>query len=75
MIPTRPRDKVVKLLRWLAFSARPLALVELAEVFAIHQDEFDSERRPRDPRRILDTCSSLVKISNSTLRNDDYGNP
>ena len=33
------RSDVVKLLQWLAFSVRPLTLLEMAEVFAIHRDK------------------------------------
>ena len=64
------RGDVVKLLQWLAFSVRPLTLLEMAEVFAIDRDEhrFDPNRRPRNPRAILGICSSLVKVSNT----DDY---
>ena len=60
----RRRD-VVKLLQWLAFSIRPLGLLEMAEVFAIDRDKhrFDPNRRPRKPRAILGICSSLVKVS------------
>ena len=60
----RRRD-VVKLLQWLAFSIRPLGLLEMAEVFVIDRDKhrFDPNRRPRKPRAILGICSSLVKVS------------
>ena len=71
------RDSAMKLLRWLAFSARPLALVEMAEVFAIDQGEprFDPDQRPREPRRILDICSSLITISHNAVHKVGYGNP
>ena len=61
------RSDVVRLLQWLAFSARPLALSEMAEVFAIDRDKlrFDPDQRPREPRAILDICSSLVKVSHT----------
>ena len=65
------RSDVVRLLQWLALSARPLTLLEMAEVFAIDRDKhrFDPDRRPRKPRAILGVCSSLVKVSYT----DDYG--
>ena len=58
------RSDVVRLLQWLAFSARPLALSEMAEVFVIDRDKlrFDPDQRPR---AILDICSSLVKVSHT----------
>lgn len=60
-------DEALKLLQWLAFSSRPMTLVEMAEIFAIDTSEmtpkFDPDQRPRDSRDILDICSSLVSIS------------
>ena len=65
------RRDVVELLQWLAFSVRPLTLLEMGEVFAIDRDKhrFDPDRRPRKPRAILGVCSSLVKVSYT----DNYG--
>ena len=68
---SRPhRGNVVKLLQWLAFSTRPLALVEIVETFTIGRAKgetilpFDSDRRPREPRMpILDICSGLIALS------------
>ena len=59
------RSDVVKLLQWLAFSVRPLTLLEMAEVFATDRDKlrYDPNRRPRKPCAILNNCSSLVKVS------------
>ena len=39
----------------------------MAEVFAIDRDKlrFDPDQRPREPRAILDICSSLVKVSHT----------
>ena len=61
------RSDAVRLLKWLAFSVRPLALLEMVEVFGIDRDKlrFDPDRRPREPRAILDICSSLVKVSHT----------
>ena len=71
------RDNAVKLLQWLAFSARPLTLLEMAEVFAIDRDEvrFNPDQRPREPRTILDICSTLITISHTTVHKYYYGNP
>ncbi|OAX83311.1 hypothetical protein ACJ72_02329 [Emergomyces africanus] len=55
----------VKILPWLAFSARPLTIKELAEMFTINIDDspqFAPQRRLFDPREILDMCSPLVII-------------
>ena len=75
-ISTRHRGNVVKLLKWLAFSARPLALVEIVETFTIGRAQgetilrFDPDRRPRESRMpILDICSGLIAVSH---RRDSY---
>ena len=64
-IPEERRNDVVELLQWLAFSVRPLTLLEMTEVFAIDRDKhrFDPDRRPRKPHAILNNCSSLVKVT------------
>ena len=76
-ISEESRDDAVKLLQWLAFSSRPLALVEMAEVFAIDPDEprFNPDQRPREPRTILDICSSLITVSHCAVHEEDYGSP
>lgn len=59
-------EDALKVLQWLAFSARPLELHEVAEVTAITLDEiprFDPEDRLRHPTDILAICSSLISIS------------
>lgn len=56
----------LKVLQWLAFSARPLELQEVAEATAITLDElprFDPEDRLRHPTDILAICSSLISVS------------
>ena len=70
------RSDVVRLLQWLAFSARPLALLEMAEVFGIDRDElrFDPDQRPREPRAILGICSSLVTVSHNPRTCEDDNN-
>lgn len=53
----------IRVLRWLAFSARPLTLTELAEAAAIDTDRgymIDEDEILVDPLDILDICSSLV---------------
>ena len=63
-----------KLLQWLAYSARPLRIEELAEVVAIELDEsshFDPDMRLREPRDVLTICSSLITTSYSEVP-DDY---
>jgi hypothetical protein len=63
---------VIKVLHWLAYSARPLKLAELAEVVAIdveHNSHFDPGNRLREPRDILTICSTLISISPTTKKN------
>ncbi|KAI9764160.1 MAG: hypothetical protein M1840_008642 [Geoglossum simile] len=55
----------LKILQWLAYSARPLQIREVAEVIAVDIEDnprFDAERRFPEPRDILKICSSLVTI-------------
>ncbi|KLJ08471.1 hypothetical protein EMPG_16100 [Blastomyces silverae] len=54
-----------KALHWLAFSARPLTIAELAEMLTIDLNadlQFDTTRRFFDPREILNICSPLVRV-------------
>lgn len=57
----------LRILQWLASSARPLLLEEVAEVVAIDcQDsaiEFDRDEILEDPFDALEICSSLVTVS------------
>lgn len=56
----------IRALRWLAISARPLYLDELAEVVAINTDRessFEDDEVLEDPSDILDICSSLVSAT------------
>lgn len=66
-IPEEHRGDAMTILQWLAFSVRPLNLNEIAEVLAIDCDDqdpcFDPDQRLREPRDILDICSSLVALS------------
>ncbi len=73
-------EDALKVLQWLAFSARPLELQEVAEATAITLDDvprFDPEDRLRQPTDILAICSSLISVSRpirlpfgSSLRSD-----
>ena len=61
-----------KVFHWLAFSTRPLELVELAEVVTVDfesQDEpsFDRKRRYYDPKAILSVCSGFVSVMQGTV--------
>jgi ankyrin repeat protein len=56
----------IRILRWLAFSVRPLTIAEIAEVVAIDIDRdpaFDAEEVLEDPLDILNICTSLVTIT------------
>jgi ankyrin repeat protein len=59
-------EYAVRILRWLAFSARPLLLEEVAEVVAIDLERnpsFDSDEVFEDPSDVLSICKSLVSIA------------
>ena len=56
----------VRILRWLAFSKRPLQVEEVAEVVAIDPERdpaFDRDEVLEDPLDVLAICSSLVTIA------------
>jgi hypothetical protein len=62
------RDDTYRVLLWLAFSARPVTLAEVAEALAIDVDNYcvlDADERFGDPCDILALCSSLVTASGS----------
>jgi hypothetical protein len=57
-----------KFLQWLAFSARPLMIHELAEVVSVDFDQgdephFDPECQYLDPYDVVSVCSALITIS------------
>jgi len=59
-------DYAIRVLLWLAFSDRPLAVDEVAEVIAIdvaRNPAFDRDEVLEDPLEALDICSSLVTIA------------
>ena len=65
-IDTEDSKYADRILRWLAFAARPLILEEIAEVVAIDVERspaFDSEEVLEDPLEVLSICSSLVTIT------------
>ena len=56
-------DRVAKLMQWLAYSARPMPITEIAEVLTVDAENdslVDVERRFEDPSDLLTICSSLV---------------
>ncbi|OQO08792.1 hypothetical protein B0A48_05682 [Cryoendolithus antarcticus] len=63
-------EEALKILRWLAYAARPLKADELLEVTGIFIDEahtrFDKDEVLEDPRDILRICSSLVSITSGS---------
>ncbi|KAL8765077.1 MAG: hypothetical protein Q9209_007738 [Squamulea sp. 1 TL-2023] len=62
-IPDEYTEDAYKMLQWLTYSIRPLAITELAEIVAVNVDGnpwFDCEARFPDPEEILSVLSSLV---------------
>ena len=64
-IDSEYRREAYVALQWLAFSFRPLQVEEIAEAVMIQPGRFSlrAEERLRDPRDILEICSSLVVLS------------
>ncbi|KFZ15388.1 hypothetical protein V501_02734 [Pseudogymnoascus sp. VKM F-4519 (FW-2642)] len=59
-------EYAMRILRWLAFSSRPLSVEELAEVVAINAEResaFDRDEVLEDPMEVLDICMSLVTVA------------
>jgi ankyrin repeat protein len=66
-------EYAVRILRWLAFSERPLQLSEISEAIAIDADRdpaFDPEEVLEEPLDALDICSSLVTVRKDEIRGD-----
>jgi hypothetical protein len=68
----------LRILRWLAFSPRPLLLAEVAEIAAIDASRcpaFDRDEVLEDPLEVLSICSSLVTVaaSDSVEHYEMYG--
>jgi ankyrin repeat protein len=60
-----------KILQWLAYSARPLRIEEVAEVVAVEIDDsprFHPENRLLEPRDVLTICSALVTAATRTMQ-------
>ena len=57
-----------KIIQWLAFSARPLDLAEIAEVVAVDLQSlhFDPGHQPH-PQFVLDMCAGLVTTNSKGL--------
>ncbi|KFZ01827.1 hypothetical protein V501_09775 [Pseudogymnoascus sp. VKM F-4519 (FW-2642)] len=65
-------EYAVRILRWLAFSSRPLLLEEVSEVVAIDTNRdpmFNQDEVLEDPSDVLDICSSLITITTTTTDN------
>src|SRR5215469_3693465 len=63
------REYAIRILGWLAFSARPLTLGELAEVVAIDASSdfaFDPNGVLEEPLEVLEICPSLFTIEEDT---------
>ncbi len=59
-------EYAVRILRWLAFSLRPLSVEELSEAIAVdvgRDPAFDRQEVFEDPQDILNICSGLVTIA------------
>ena len=70
-IPSENIQEVSKVLKWLCFSTRPMRLTELNEVVAVqlnddHAPIFDPDSRYLEPRDLLEVCTSIIKISESS---------
>src|SRR5947208_2668018 len=62
---------------WLAYSARPLRIEEVAELLAVDVESnprFGPEKRFPEPRDVLTICSSLVNIAVEVANDDDGDN-
>ncbi|KAK2811859.1 hypothetical protein FQN50_001897 [Emmonsiellopsis sp. PD_5] len=66
-IPENDRQDALTILKWLAFSARPVLLEEVAEALTIdfegQHPQYDGTRRYIDTSEILEICSAFVMIS------------
>lgn len=65
-IPEKNREKALKLLRWLSFTARPLTIREAAEALAIRVADdpdktgFNPSAKFRSPCEILQLCPGMI---------------
>jgi hypothetical protein len=70
-------DYVHKVLQWLAFSARPVTLAEVADALSVNLDHgclLDLDQQLRNPQDILTICSTLVTISPPAFESEGTGN-
>jgi hypothetical protein len=61
----------VKILQWLACSARPLQIEEVAEIIAVDIEcdpRVDPGKRLREPQDVLAICSSLVTTTSEMIK-------
>lgn len=66
-------EYAIRILRWLAFSTRPLLVEEISQVVAINSERdpvFDRDEVLEDPQDALDICSSLITITESSAIED-----
>ena len=69
-IPEIHRQDAIKTLQWLVCSVRPLRVEELAEVIAINpagNPRFDADMQLSAPEDVLEICSSLVVVEETTV--------
>ena len=72
-IEEEDRHYAMKILQWLAFSARPLLLKEVAEIVTIDinsDPQVDPDRRFADRQEILEICASLIVRETRGLNDD-----
>ena len=75
-IPDAYQGKALKLLRWLAFSGRPVTIIEAAEVLAVNLEEkiYDPGLKLLDSDDIMILCSSLV-VRATKVKAHDFLHP
>lgn len=72
------QEQAVQVLRWLAFSKRPLSIEEVAEAIAVlppgpeRSPEFDPLNRLSNPHDIFQLCPGLVTSTTNLRRCDEY---
>jgi hypothetical protein len=68
------RAYTFRALQWLAFSARPVSVNEVAEAMVVDLDcelpHVDRDRALRDPHDLLDICTGLVRLSRHENQHD-----
>jgi hypothetical protein len=68
VISDQDSQHAIRILRWLAFSYRPLSVEEISEMVATdirRHPAFGSQKILEDPMKVLTICSSLVTITTS----------